>query len=260
MKILVSNDDGIHSAGIQQLALGLKELGNEVIVVAPHRERSTTSHSLTLHKPLRAYEVETNFFSVSGSPADCVYFATRHLLKDNRPDLVISGVNRGANLGHDIFYSGTVAAAREGALFGIPAIAISLSVTFKEHENQVHWKTAVEFAKILVPWFHKSKFNSSHVLNVNVPNLPSKDVKGVRVSRQGRRVYADVVVEGVDPRNKKYYWVGGPYSGFDQIPNSDCVHVDQGFISLVPLKTDTTGYEICDELKTWESLSFPISK
>jgi 5'-nucleotidase len=257
MKILISNDDGIHSPGLQQLAAGLKEIGAEVTVVAPHRERSTTSHSLTLHKPLRVFEVQERAYAVSGSPADCVYFATRHLLRNDKPDLVVSGINRGANLGHDIFYSGTVAAAREAALFGIPSIAMSLSINHKNPDDEPHWKTAVKFAQVLVPWFKKAKFPASHVLNVNVPNLLPEDIKGTKVSRQGRRVYEDVVAEARDPRNKKYYWVGGKYTGFDQIPDSDCVHVDQGFISLVPLKCDTTDYELRDKLKFWDGLEFP---
>ncbi|HEX4924515.1 MAG TPA: 5'/3'-nucleotidase SurE [Bdellovibrionales bacterium] len=260
MRILISNDDGIESQGILKLAHGLRDIGLDVTVVCPHRERSTTSHSLTLHKPLRVFEVEKQIYAVTGSPADCVYFATRFLLKNNKPDLVVSGVNRGANLGHDIFYSGTVAAAREAALFGIPSIAMSLAINLKEAHAPAYWETAVEFGKALVPWFAARKFPASHVLNVNIPNVPARDIKGVRVSRQGRRVYADVVTEGVDPRGKKYYWVGGPYTGFDQIPDSDCVHVDQGFISLVPLKTDTTDYDLRTELKNWEGLQFPVSK
>lgn len=260
MRILISNDDGIESPGILKLAQGLRASGLDVTVVCPHRERSTTSHSLTLHKPLRVFEVEKQTFAVTGSPADCVYFATRFLLKSNKPDLVVSGVNRGANLGHDIFYSGTVAAAREAALFGIPAIAMSLALNLKEPGSTPYWETAVDFATTLVPWFARKKFPPTHVLNVNIPNLPASEIKGIRVSRQGRRVYTDVVTEGIDPRGKKYYWVGGPYSGFDQIPDSDCVHVDQGFISLVPLKTDTTDYDLRSELKIWEGLEYAGSK
>lgn len=255
MKILVSNDDGYQSSGIQKLTAALEELGHDVTVVCPHRERSTTSHSLTLHKPLRVHQISKNVFAVTGSPADSVYFATRHLMKDRKPDLVFSGINRGANLGHDIFYSGTVAAAREAALFGIPAIAISLAIPLKDPETASQWDTAAQFAKKLVPWFSKSKFPAPHVLNVNVPNIPQAAVKGVKVSRQGRRVYADVVIEGTDPRQKKYYWVGGPYTGFDQIPDSDCVHIDQGYISLVPLETDTTDYTLRADTKLWEGLT-----
>ncbi|MEQ1877158.1 MAG: 5'/3'-nucleotidase SurE [Bdellovibrionia bacterium] len=255
MKILISNDDGYQSPGIQKLTAGLRESGYDVVVVCPYTERSTTGHSLTLHKPLRVHQIEKDVHAVTGSPADSVYWATRFLLKGKKPDLLISGINRGANLGHDIFYSGTVAAAREGALFGIPAIAISLAIPLRESEATTQWDSAVRFSKKLVPWFVDLKFPSNHVLNVNVPNLPYSEVKGVKISRQGRRVYADVVTEGMDPRNKKYYWVGGSYTGFDQIPDSDCVHVDQGFISLVPLKTDTTDYELREQIGNLDGLT-----
>lgn len=256
MNILISNDDGYQSEGIQKLAAGLRELKHEVVVVCPYTERSTTGHSLTLHKPLRVHEVGFKTYALTGSPADSVYWATRHLLKDKKPDLVVSGINRGANLGHDIFYSGTVAAAREGALFGIPAIAISLAIHLQAKDPVAHWDSAVEFAKKLVPWFMKQNFPTHHVLNVNVPNIPQSEIKGVRMSRQGRRIYADVVQEALDPRKKKYYWVGGSYTGFDQIPDSDCVHVDQGYISLVPLETDTTSYTLRDTLsKNLEGLT-----
>jgi len=238
MNILISNDDGIQSPGILLLAEALKGIG-EVTVVAPQRERSTVGHSLTLHKPLRCIEVKENHFAVSGSPADCVYLATRHILK-GKPDVILSGVNRGANLGNDIFYSGTVAAAREGAYFGIKAVAFSLC--FNEASKVLHWESANEFAKKFVPQVVSQTIPKHHILNINVPNLPASEIRGVKMSTQGIRYYTDVITEHSDPRGKPYYWIGGSYKGFENIADSDCVHVDQGFISITPLKTDCTDY------------------
>jgi 5'-nucleotidase len=168
--------------------------------------------------------------------------------------MIVSGINRGANLGHDVFYSGTVAAAREGALYGIRSIAVSLCLGLRGSDEGVHWKTAANFVAKFVPEAAKAKTPVSTVLNINVPNLLASQIKGFKLSRQGRRMYEDVVVEGKDPRQKKYYWVGGPYKGFDNISDSDCVHIDQGFISLVPLKTDTTDLALEEDLRSWESL------
>jgi 5'-nucleotidase len=238
MNILLSNDDGIHSQGILLLADALKDLGH-VTVVAPQRERSTTGHSLTLHKPLRCLEVKENHYAVSGSPADCVYLATRHLCK-TKPDIIVSGVNRGANLGNDIYYSGTVAAAREGAYFGLKAIAISLCLN--DNAGPLHWETANDFTKKFVPQVMSKNIPKHHVLNVNVPNLPQSEIRGVRMSTQGIRYYSDTILENSDPRGKPYYWIGGSYQGFEKMESSDCVHVDEGFISVTPLKTDCTDY------------------
>jgi 5'-nucleotidase len=254
MKILVSNDDGISSPGLQLLADALEEIGAEVLVVAPQIERSTTGHSLTLHKPLRTREVKPRRFFVSGSPADCVYFATRHLLKQ-KPDLIVSGVNYGANLGQDHFYSGTVAAAREGSFFGVKSLALSLCCNFK-NSSKFHWDTAMRFAKNFVPLFHKSDFPASHVMNVNIPNLPFDQIKGVRWGVQGKRIYTDEVSESVDPRGKKYYWIGGMAAGHDSVEGSDCNLVADGYISLVPLKSDCTDGVLSREFSQWEDLKF----
>lgn len=250
MEILISNDDGIESPGILKLAEQLKSVGN-VTVVAPARERSTSGHSLTLHKPLRCYEVAPQYYSISGSPADCVYMATRLIMK-KKPDVIVSGINRGANLGNDIYYSGTVAAAREGAYFGCKAIAFSLALGHHLDKTENHWDTAASFAKVFVPTAVKKGFPLNHILNVNIPNLPMGEIKGVKMSKQGLRYYTDEITDRVDPRNRHYYWLGGEYKGFENIPGSDCVHVDQGYISIVPLKIDSTDYELLEEMKQWE--------
>ncbi len=250
MNILISNDDGIESPGILLLAAELEKLG-DITVVAPHRERSTSGHSLTLHKPLRCIEVKKNYYAVSGSPADCVYMATRHVMK-KKPDIIVSGINRGANLGNDIYYSGTVAAAREGAYFGIKALAFSLSLGHHLEKVSMHWETAAAFAKIFVPKILKEKIPLNHVINVNVPNLPMSEVKGVKISKQGRRYYSDEIETRLDPRSRPYYWLGGEYKGFEDMPGSDCNHIDKGYVSITPLKLDSTNYELMEEFKKWE--------
>lgn len=250
MNILISNDDGIDSPGIHCLAEHLKDIGH-VTVVAPHRERSTAGHSLTLHKPLRCTEVKTNFFAVTGTPADCIYMALKKILK-SKPDIIVSGINRGANLGNDVYYSGTVAAAREGAYCGIKALALSLVIDHSKDDKSVHFETAAAFAKSFVPQMMSHKFSRDHVINVNVPNVPAAQVKGSKLSKLGERHYQDIVTLGLDPRGRPYYWVGGNYQGFENIPGSDCVHVDQGYISITPLKIDSTDYELMEEFKRWE--------
>ncbi len=254
MRILVSNDDGISSPGIHLLADKLEAMGADVLVVAPQIERSTTGHSLTLHKPLRAKEVAPKRFYLSGSPADCVYFATRHLM-DKKPDLLVSGINYGANLGQDHFYSGTVAAAREGSFFGIKSIAFSLCLKIGNN-NPMHWETAAEFAQKLVPRFHDSKFPSTHVLNINVPNLPKDQIKGAKFGFQGKRIYTDEVSECLDPRGKKYYWIGGQQKGHDNLPGSDCDLVAEGYIAMVPLKSNCTDTDLAKDHKSWQDLQF----
>lgn len=253
MRILLSNDDGAESPGIQRLAEALRQQKYDVWVVAPSQDRSTVGHSLTLHKPLHLKSLGHQMYAVSGSPADCVYMATRHLMK-TKPDLIISGINRGANLGNDLFYSGTVAAAREGVLFGVKSLAVSLCAEFPiSNSHQLHWETAVQTAAQLIPKIADERLTfDDTVLNLNVPDIPLASLKGLKVSRQGRRYYFDSVEERVDPRGRKYYWVGGKYRDFEPIPGSDCVDVDNGYASLVPLRIDTTNYDLQKRMLEWE--------
>ena len=250
MNILISNDDGVDSPGLKILAEVLGEVG-DVTVVAPHRERSTSGHSLTLHKPLRVFEVRPKHYAVTGSPADCVYMATRQIMA-KKPDVIISGINKGANLGNDVYYSGTVAAAREGAYFGCKAIAFSLCLGHHNEKTSLFWESSARFAKTFVPMAFRENFSSNYLLNVNVPNLPANEIKGVKISKLGRRIYSDVILDRQDPRGRHYYWIGGEYKGFEDIPGSDCVHVDQGYISVTPLKLDSTGTELMEGFKKWE--------
>ncbi len=253
MRILLSNDDGVHAPGLKALYRELKKLG-EVSVVAPLEEMSTTGHSLTLHKPLRLLTIEKDFYGVSGSPADCVYLGIRQVMKC-MPDLVVSGINRGANLGQDVYYSGTVSAAREACILGIPSIAVSLSVDFAKarSEDKLHYSTAAKMTVKLIRNLKKIEIPRYTLLNLNVPDLPLSRVKGIRLARQGFRYYSGSILRRKDHRGKDYYWVGGQYKGFRKEADTDCVAVEGGYASLTPLKLDSTDLQFLASLS--ESLS-----
>jgi len=243
MIILVSNDDGIHSAGLHALEEALKTLG-EIYTVAPDREQNAVSHSLTLHRPLRIEEIAPRRFAVNGTPTDCVNLAVKGFLPV-RPHLVVSGINKGANLGDDITYSGTVSAAIEGSLLGIPSIAVSL-VT---RGTMYHFEPAAEFTAMLVSEVIAQGMPPDTLLNVNVPNLLRHDIKGYCLTRQGKRRYAETIEARTDPRGKKYYWIGGDDLGFDPDEGTDCVAVHDGFISVTPLHVDLTNYRALQEMR-----------
>jgi 5'-nucleotidase len=250
MKILLSNDDGVHAAGLKILYDELKKLGT-VKVVAPLEEKSTTGHSLTLHKPLRLIQMENkDFYGVNGSPADCIYLGLKQVMKF-QPDIVVSGINRGANLGQDVYYSGTVSAAREACIMGIPSYAISLDVDFgsRKPESKLHFKTAAKMAVKIIKDFQKNKFPKYTLLNINVPDLPLAKIKGVVPARQGFRHYSGAVVKRVDHRGKDYFWVGGQYHGFEKEHDTDCAKVDEGFVTITPLKLDVTDMAYLEEMK-----------
>ncbi|MGK5088404.1 5'/3'-nucleotidase SurE [Bdellovibrionota bacterium FG-2] len=240
MRILLSNDDGVHAEGLQFLYRELKKLG-DVWVVAPLEEKSTTGHSLTIHKPLRMIQMGPRFYGVSGSPADCVCLGIRQVLK-TMPDLVVSGINRGANLGQDVYYSGTVSAAREACILGIPSFAVSLSIDFSKFqtEKQLHYATAAKIALKILKTMDPLAFPNHTLLNLNVPDLPLNKVRGLRVAHQGFRYYSGSILRRKDHRGKDYYWVGGHYKGFRKDLDSDCHVVDAGYASLTPLKLDAT--------------------
>jgi 5'-nucleotidase len=253
MKLLISNDDGIFALGIKTLADTLALAGHEVIVVCPDRERSATGHGLTLHDPIRA-EVVTGIFhhtvkawSCSGTPADCVKLALGALL-DSFPDFVLSGINHGANLGTDVLYSGTVSAAMEGTIEGIPSIAFSLtSFSCKE------FQPAADFAKNLIAHLAQQPLVEATLLNVNIPPVPAAQIAGVKITRQGIRRYVDTFQKRVDPRGKTYYWLSGEVvQDLDQpehlhLPpeiETDVQAIKRNFITIVPLQfnmTSTTG-------------------
>ncbi|MEX0799476.1 MAG: 5'/3'-nucleotidase SurE [Bacteriovoracaceae bacterium] len=229
MKILTSNDDGVRADGNIFLREELAK-NHEVITIAPNQERSSCGHGITLGEPIRLNQIQENVYSCSGFPADCVLVGLGHLLKNNRPDLVVSGINIGANLGQDRFYSGTVAAAREAAFRGVPAIAASLVI--KRIKDAQHFDVAAKFiSKIVSKDVHKI-IPSMSLLNINVPNLPQNQIKGVRIAATGYQIYSEEVVERQDIRGKSYYWVGGIYKGHQDVSGSDCNAVDEGFISV----------------------------
>lgn len=229
MKILTSNDDGVGAQGniVLRETLG-KE--HEVITIAPNRERSSCGHGITLGEPIRLDKRSKNVYACSGYPADCVLVGLGHLLKDDRPDLVVSGINIGANLGQDRFYSGTVAAAREAAFRDVPAIAVSLVINdFKE---KPHFEAAANFINKLISNGIDKVIPKMSVLNINVPNLAENQIKGVKIAATGYQIYSEEVVERQDIRGKSYYWLGGIYKGHRDIANSDCNVVTEGYISV----------------------------
>lgn len=243
MRFLLSNDDGIQSEGLRTLAMALAEVG-EVFVVAPDRERSAASHAISLHRPLRIHEIADRWWSVDGTPSDCVYLAVHHLLKDRRPDVVVSGINYGANLADDVTYSGTVAAAMEAALLGIPAIAISLAA-----RDRFDFRPAARFAAALAPVVAERGLPPGMLLNVNVPRDGGS---GYRITRLGKRRYTSEVVQSVDPRGRPYFWIGGTETTHVDIPGSDCNAVfGENLISVTPLHLDLTDYRILEELRAW---------
>jgi 5'-nucleotidase len=248
-RILVSNDDGIHSAGLAALAGALDPLG-EVVVVAPDREQSACSHALTLHRPLRIDEVQPRRYTVDGTPTDCVNLAVNAILSE-RPALLVSGINRGANLGDDVTYSGTVSAAMEGTLLGIPSIAISLL-----GRGPYDFAPAAAFAARLASWVLARGLPPDTLLNVNVPaDAEGVAPRAVALTRMGRRRYGDAIVEKVDPRGRKYYWIAGDEVPFVAEEGTDFHAVQHGFISVTPIHLDLTNYRTLEALEplreTW---------
>lgn len=241
MIILVSNDDGIHSEGLVALEEALKNLG-EVHTVAPDRVQNSMSHALTLHRPLRVHEEGPRRLAVDGTPTDCVKLALSGLIPV-RPDLVVSGINKGPNLGDDIIYSGTVSAAIEGTLLGIPSIAVSL-VSLRDFV----FEAAAEFAAALAARVMEKGLPKGTLLNVNVPPEPKREMKGWKLTRMGKRHYKEEVVERVDPRGRKYYWIGGDDLGYAEEDGTDCVAVHEGYISVTPLHVDLTNHRFLSEV------------
>jgi len=242
VRILLSNDDGVHAPGLAALARAFP--GDEVWVVAPDREQSASSHSISLHRPLRIVELGPRRFSVDGTPTDAVYMGLNLMMKGRRPDVVLAGVNHGPNLGTDVLYSGTVAAAMEGALLGCSAIAVSLASP-PPHE----FEHAAAFAAGLARRLVRDPPPTPVLLNVNVPPGP---VKGYRFARLGRRTYGNEVVENRDPRGRKYYWIGGEGGVNEDIPRSDCNCVFQdGLVSVTPLHLDWSHDALMEQMERW---------
>jgi 5'-nucleotidase len=235
VRILIANDDGIRAAGIRALEAALAPLG-DIWVVAPDREQSAASHSLSLYRPLRVEQLDDRHFAVDGTPTDAVNLAINGIMKV-RPDLLVSGINHGGNLGDDITYSGTVSAAMEGTLLGVPSIAMSLVA-----RDGLEFGPAAEFAARLAAAVFERRMPRDTLLNVNVPALSTEQLRGFRITRQGKRRYGDAIVEHHDPRGRKYYWIGGDDLGFVPGEGTDCTAVADGYISITPLHIDLTNY------------------
>lgn len=245
-RILVTNDDGIHSEGLIVLARTLERLG-EVTVVAPSHEMSAASHSLTLTRPLRIDRVDRRHYAVDGTPTDCVTLAITHILRESRPDIVLSGINRGPNLGDDTTYSGTVAGALEASIHGVPGIAVSL-VT----RTDFNFRHAAEFARRIAERVLSDGLPSGTLLSINVPPGP---VKGARITRQGRKNVRPMVLEGLDPRQRPYYWIGEDEIVWPEEKGTDYAAVVEGLVSITPLRNDLTDKRALKQLKEdgWEA-------
>ena len=244
MRILLSNDDGYFAPGLAALAAALAGLG-EVVVVAPEQNRSGASNSLTLDRPLMLKQAANGFHFVNGTPTDCVHLAVTGML-DTLPDIIVSGINNGANMGDDTIYSGTVAAATEGYLLGIPSIAISL--TSFEGRN---FAAAGRVARELVERYTAKPINQPVLLNVNVPDIPYEELKGIEVTRLGRRHKAEPVVKMVSPRNETMYWIGAAGAAADAGPGTDFNAIERGFVSVTPLQVDLTQAAQLPAIRQW---------
>jgi 5'-nucleotidase len=244
MRILLSNDDGYQAPGLNCLAQALRDTG-EIHVVAPERDRSGASNSLTLDYPLRPRRADNGFVFVDGTPTDCVHLAVTGLLEDE-PDIVISGINSGANLGDDVIYSGTVAAAMEGRFLGLPAIAVSLVL-----DQGAHFETAAAVVKALLKRMPSNPLPADTILNINVPDLPLPKVTGIEVTRLGHRHKAEPVVRTLDPRGQPVYWVGSPGGEQDAGPGTDFHAVRDGRISVTPLQVDLTRHGALNMTASW---------
>ncbi len=246
VKILVSNDDGYLAKGIKALAEALSTIA-QVVVVAPDRNHSGASNSLTLHSPLRIHKIEENRYFVNGTPSDCVHLALSGFL-DFDPDMVVSGVNHGANLGDDVIYSGTVAAAMEGRFLGLPAIAVSL-----DGRHGSNFSAAAQIAVDLVSRLQSNPLPPDVILNVNVPDRPYDELQGIRSTRLGFRHKSEPLIREKDPRDRTIYWIGPAGEGQDAGPGTDFLAIDEGAVAVTPLKVDLTRHEAIPELATWLS-------
>lgn len=242
-RILVTNDDGIYSEGLRKLAAACREFG-DVTIVAPDREQSAASHALTLNRPLRMLQIEEKEWIVDGTPTDCVNLAVLKLMREQRPDLIVSGINFGPNLGDDVTYSGTISAAFEGALLNIPSIAFSALVG--EHFS---FDRCAAFAGELTRVALDQHRDPGIILNVN---FPVSNFQGVRITRLGKRIYSEGVIERRDPRGRKYYWIGGEPPHWHSAEGTDFDAVQNGFVSITPLHLDLTHHESITRLKPLE--------
>ena len=247
MRVLVSNDDGVDAPGIRILAAGLREAGHDVLVVAPDRDRSGASNSLTLDMPVRVVRHDDHTWRVYGTPTDCVHVAITGML-DVEPDLVVSGINNTANLGDDVIYSGTVAAAMEGRFLGLPAVALSLASA--DHRG-LHYETAARAAVEIIARLATDPLPADTILNVNVPDMAWEDIRGFEVTRLGNRHRAEPCVPQADPRGRTWWWIGAAGAAQDAGPGTDFHAVRAGCISITPIHVDLTRFQALEQVSSW---------
>ncbi len=244
MKLLLSNDDGVHAAGLHALHTELNK-HHEITVIAPDRNCSGASNALSLTNPLRIQQMQSGFYAVNGTPSDCVHVGLNSFLKEE-PHMVVSGINHGANLGDDVIYSGTVAAATEGRYMGLPAVAVSLC-----SYQGGHFETAAVMAARIIAHLQAHPLPPDQILNINVPNLPLEDIKGIKVTRQGRRHRAESMVRDTDPFGREIFWYGPVGQEQDAGPGTDFHAIANGYVSVTPLSVDMTAYASMDDLTQW---------
>ncbi len=244
MKILMSNDDGVFAKGLAVLHDTIAS-EHDVTVIAPDRNCSGASNALSLHQPLRIQQMESGFYSVNGTPSDCVHLGVNRFLEED-PELVVSGINHGANLGDDVIYSGTVAAATEGRYMGLPAIAVSLV-----GKDGKHFETAAKVVLDIIAKLQRHPLPANQILNVNVPDIPYEELKGIKVTRQGRRHRAEGMVKDTDPFGRQIFWYGPAGAEQDAGPGTDFEAVASHYCSVTPLSVDMTAYQSLDDMKAW---------
>ncbi len=236
-RILLCNDDGVNAPGLAELEDIARGLSDDIWVVAPSNEQSGAGHSLTLHRPLRPTQLDDKRYMIDGTPTDCVMVAVQHIMADNPPDLVLSGINMGENLGEDVHYSGTIAAALEATLQGVPAIALSQVM-----DEKASWDVVQHYAKDLIRTVCKAGWSAGTLININFPNCNAKDVKGIKLTRQGKHKIGDDLVIREDPRGRPYIWIGAPRIRDTQTEGTDLRVVAERYIAVTPLSVDLTDY------------------
>jgi len=253
MRILVTNDDGIHSPGLTALAKALSRVG-EVWVVAPDRERTAVAHALTLHKPLRVHQCGTRMYAVNGTPVDCVNLAVLKVMSAP-PDLLVSGINKGVNLGDDVLYSGTVSAAMEGTILGVPSMAVS-----QEGQEHFYFDAGARYAVRIARLILKEGLPDETLVNLNIPNRPFRAITGVRVTCLSRRRFDNPIIEKVDPHGRTYYWIAGTRVSWSRSKDADHEALEQGAVSLTPIHLDTTNHGVLDRFRKWETVRRPNAR
>jgi 5'-nucleotidase len=250
--ILVTNDDGVNSPGLISLFNAMKQLG-DAHIVAPDRERSAASRSLTMHRPLKVEKLKKRVYCVNGTPTDCVAIAITKILSE-KPALVVSGINKGANLGDDIFYSGTVSAAMESTIMGIPSLAISLVIEKQSKKAPLYFETPAKTAVDIGRYILQNSLPHDTLLNINVPNVQMDSIKGMKFTRQGKRVYDNAVHDILDPHGNQHFWIGGGEPSWEKGTDTDIQAIESGYISITPIHLDLTNYDTLKLLQgNWSS-------